>query len=129
MACRSSWTCVPATSPWRKPWCTRNPGRNGPGPWQLVRGLKKNFGALEQGFQPRLAGVARLARVDHGHLAVFRGFHQLRIGAGIHVLDVRLLVAVVGEHLAIELDALVAGRTARCLDVRLVRIAFRLLGS
>src|SRR4051794_18108622 len=120
MACRCSWTFAPATSRSKKAWSTRNPGRNGPGPLPLARDSKENFGALEQGLQARLARVARLAWVNHGHLAIFRGFHQLRVSAGVHVGDVCLLIAVVREHLAIELDALVAGRATGGLDVRLI---------
>jgi hypothetical protein len=51
----------------------------------------------------------------------------LRAGAGVDVGDVGLLVAVVGEHLVIELGALVAGRAARGLDVGFVGRSFRLL--
>src|SRR5665811_1961057 len=70
--------------------------------------LQERLGAFEQFFQARFFRVARLTRMDDGHLAALCGLHQLRIGSGVDVGDVRLLVPVVGEHLVVDRGALIA---------------------
>ena len=88
-----------------------------PGTYRLQKGLR----ALDQFIQPWLIGVARLAGVDDRYLAVLGRHHQLRVSTGVDVADVSLLVSIVEEHLAVELDALVTGRAARGLDLGFVR--------
>ena len=87
--------------------------------------LHERLGALEQFIQSRFVEIARLARVDDRYLAILGGLDELGVGASAGDGNVGLLVAIVGEHLAVELDAFVAGRAARTFDVGLVGRAFR----
>ena len=58
-------------------------------------GLEESFSALDQVFEARFVGIARLAGVDDRDLAVFRRFDELGVGAGVDVDDGGLLVTVV----------------------------------
>src|SRR3990172_7440359 len=75
--------------------------------------------ARDQLVQTLLLRVQRRAGMDDADRAGFGRPDQLREGAGVHVLDVRLLVGVVGEHPVVDVRALVAARAERRLDVRL----------
>src|SRR5215211_9167352 len=61
-------------------------------------------------------GVERRAGVDGGHGALLGGEHELLEGPRLPVLDGRLLLRVVGEHLLVEVHALVARRAALGVD-------------
>src|SRR5512145_854475 len=77
--------------------------------------------ALQQFLEPRLVRVPWLAGVDDCHLARFCGLDHFLVRAGVQVLDEGLLVAVVAEHLVVDVLALVAARAANRFDPRLVR--------
>src|ERR1019366_5394420 len=80
--------------------------------------------ALHPFLQILLLRVERRARMDDRHRTALGRGHQLLVGAGVRVLHVRLLVGVVREDLLAQIRALVAGRAARRVDVRLEHQGF-----
>src|ERR1035437_3594513 len=93
------------------------PCRN-PSEIAIVRSVELRA-ALHPFLQILLLGVERRARVDDRHRTALGRGDELLVGAGMRVLHVRLLVGVVGEHLLVEVRALVAGSAARRVDVGL----------
>jgi DNA-binding XRE family transcriptional regulator len=90
--------------------------------------LLKRLGALDHIVESRFVRVARLAGMNDSYLAILRRLDQFAIRTGVWIHDIGLPVLVIGKHLIVDLNALVACGASRRFDVGIAgrRCWFRL---